>query len=182
MPFPNISEPQGWRAQLWWIGLSPEAWSQTAILPMAPGVPAFPRAAAPSPPRGLALLPCQEKSSCYTGEEKQSGSSKDLASAPRWGLVCWSPSMPLHTGVLVPDVQLSACVCLGSHRVAGKWELTGSLLDLNNIIPQAKVGDAFVRGEKHWRAVRLCPVPASSLLCNCSSISNSKIMCFHKEI
>lgn len=58
---------------------------------------AWPRAATPSPPRGLTSLPSWEESSRYSRQDKQSGSIKDLTSVPRWGQVCWSPSLSLHT-------------------------------------------------------------------------------------
>lgn len=90
--------------------------------------------------------------------------------------------MPSHIIMLMNNVQLPPPVHLGNQRPAGNQELTGTVLEVSYSIPKALGSDTFFCEGKYLRAVRLCSVPASSPLGNCSDISNSKIICFHEKI
>lgn len=79
-------------------------------------------------------------------EDKWAGCIKDLTSVP---MSAGAHPCLLHNSELMPDVRLSPSVCLGSQGLAGKLELIGSLLGLNNIIPKERGRDTFVCEKKH---------------------------------
>lgn len=115
---------------------------------------------------------------CLAATPASPSPSHGTAPTPGW----WSPPMPLDTTMLVTDVRLSPPVCLDSQRPTANWQLSETVLEASNAIAQVSGRDASSCEGKHSRAARLCSVLASSPLCNCSSISNSKIICFCEEI